>query len=123
MSQASRKVKWCLKKADREVEECKKSGKRPKHRGLLRVKPDISEAKEHIEKAEHNLKASEYLKEEFSDVSTSTIFYSMYHCFLAIAAKFGYESGNQTCTIVLMEYLNEENKIEINSKFIDTSKI
>lgn len=46
----------------------------------------------------------------------------MYHCFLAIAAKFGYESGNQTCTIALIEHLNEEGKISIDSKFIDMFK-
>lgn len=122
MSQASRRVKWCLNKAKKEVEECEKLGKRPKHRGLLKTKSNINEAKGHIAKAEHNLKASEYLGKEFSDISTSTIFYSMYHCFLAIATKFGYESGNQTCTIALMEYLKEENKINIDSKFINMFK-
>lgn len=120
MSQASKHIEWCLKKADKEIEECKKSGKRIKHRGLSKIKPDIEEAKGHIAKAEHNLKASEYLEDgEFLDISTSTIFYSMYHCFLAIAAKFGYESGNQTCTIALIEHLKEEGKIIIDSKFID----
>ena len=46
----------------------------------------------------------------------------MYHCFLAIASKFGYESRNQTCTIALMEYLKEEKKIDIDNRFIEMFK-
>lgn len=37
MSQASKHVGWCLKKANKEIEECKKFGKKLKHRGLLKV--------------------------------------------------------------------------------------
>ena len=70
MSQASKHIEWCLKKADKEIEECKKLGKRIKHRGILKIKPDTEEAKGHIAKAEHNLKASKYLEEsEFLDMS------------------------------------------------------
>src|SRR3989338_9970942 len=123
MSQASKHVDWCLRKAEKEIEECKRLNKKPKHRGLLKVDPDIEEARKHIGKAEHVLNATEYLiKGEYSDVSTGTLFYSMYHCFLAIAAKFGYESANQTCTISLMEYLKEEGKIDINREFIEMFK-
>ncbi len=123
MSQASKQVEWCLKKAEKEIEQCKKEGKRPKHRGLLKINPDIIEAKNHIIKAEHNLDAGlNFVKTGFSDWSTSAFFYSMYHCFLAIASKFGYESANQTCTIVLMEYLKEEGKIDIDNKFIEMFK-
>ncbi len=45
-------------------------------------------------------------------------FYCIYHCFLSIAAKFGYESRNQTCTISLMRYLNEIHKITLDEKYI-----
>jgi len=123
MSQAFKQVNWCLNKAKKEIKESEKLGKRPKHRGLIKIKQNIEEAKEHIKKAEHNLQVTEYLKEgNFLDISVSTIFYSMYHCFLAIIAKFGYESGNQTCTISLIEFLKEENKINLNQKFIDLFK-
>ncbi len=123
MSQASKQVKWCLNKAKKEIEECKKLGKRQKHRGLLKIKPDIDEARKHIQKAEHNLKAVIRFREiGFSDWSISAGFYCIYQCFLAIAAKFGYESGNQTCTIALVEYLKEEGKIEIDTNFIDMLK-
>lgn len=119
MSQASKQIEWCLSKAKKEIGECKRLGKKGRHRGLLEVGRNDEEAKEHIQKAEHNFNASERMKEEFSDISVSTVFYSMYHCFLAIAAKFGYESGNQTCTISLMKYLKEEKKIDIDEKFIE----
>ena len=41
MSQASKHVEWCLNKAKKEIEECKKLGKRQKHRGLLKTNPNI----------------------------------------------------------------------------------
>jgi len=123
MSQASKHVEWCLKKAEKEIEECKRANIRARHRGLLKTNPSLEEAKKHIEKAVHDLEVTEYLKKgSFSDIGVSTIFYSMYHCFLAIAAKFGYESSNQTCTIALMDYLNEQGKINLDSKFINMFK-
>ena len=120
MSQASKQVNWCLKKAASEIEKCKKLGKRLKHRGLLKSTPDIEGAKKHLAKAEHNLKAITRFKETgFSDWSVSAGFYSLYHCFLAIATTFGYESRNQTCTISLIRFLKEENKINLDEKFIE----
>lgn len=119
MSQASKHVDWCLHKAQKEIEECKKEGKRLKHRGLVKSNPDINKAKKHLAKAEHNLLGITRFKEiGFSDWSMSAGFYCIYHCFLAIAAKFGYESGNQTCIISLMKYLNEEKKISLDDKYI-----
>ena len=70
MSQASKHVDWCLNKATKEVEECQKLGKRPKHRGLLKSDPDNEEARKHLAKAEHNLKAITHFKDTgFSDWS------------------------------------------------------
>ena len=123
MSRASNQIKWCLNKAKKEIEECEELGKRKKHRGLLKINPDSEIAKKHIRKAQHNLKAINYLlKGNFSDVSINMVFYSMYHCMLAIAVKFGYESRNQTCTISLIEYLKEEGKIDISNRYIDMLK-
>ncbi len=120
MSQASNHVKWCLNKATKEIKECKKLGKKPTHRGLLKAEPDTDEARKHLAKAEHNFKAINRFKEiGFSDWSISAGFYCIYQCFLAIAIKFGYESRNQTCTIALMKYLREDGKIDIDMKFID----
>jgi len=123
VSQASNYIEWCLKKANKEIEECKKLGKRLKHRGLLKVNPNIDEARKHIGKAEHNFNAISRFREiGFSDWSIAAGFYCIYHCFLAIAVKFGYESRNQTCTITLMEHLKEEGKIDIDENFIDMLK-
>ena len=120
MSQASKHVEWCLNKAKKEIEECTRLGKRPKHRGLLKVNPDPEEAKKHLAKAEHNLDGITKFKGiGFSDWSMSAGFYCIYHCFLAIAAKFGYESVNQTCTISLIRSLKENNKLKIDKKFIE----
>jgi uncharacterized protein (UPF0332 family) len=112
MSHAKNKVDWCLKKALRE------SGK-GKHRGLVRVKPSLLNAKKHIEKSEHYLKASLFLENDYSDVSASTIFYSMYHSLLAVLAKFGYVSQNQECTFALIYFLIEEEKIDVDKELID----
>ncbi len=113
MSQAKKKVEWCLRKAKKELEEGKE------HRGLIEVKPNLEKAKEHIKKAEHYLKATTYLKEgNFSDISASTIFYSMYHCLLAISVKFGYETRNQECTFALIHSLIEDKKIELERELI-----
>ncbi len=120
MSQASKHVEWCLNKAMKEIEECKKLGKRAKHKGLLKVNPNINEAEKHLAKAEHNLKGIIKFKEiGFSDWSMSAGFYCIYHCFLATTSKFGYESANQACTISLMKYLNETNKIKLDEKYIE----
>ena len=119
MSHAARQVGWCLDKAKREIEECRKLGKQPKHRGLLETEPDIKAAKEHIRKAEHNFEGLIYTeKGGFTDLAMSTGFYAVYHCMLAILAAFGYESRNQTCTIAAIECLREAGKIDIDEKYI-----
>ena len=56
MSHAKNKVKWCLKKAEKELE------KEEKHRGLVKIKADVDIARGHIKKAEHYFKATDYLK-------------------------------------------------------------
>lgn len=118
MSQATNKVKWCLNKAEKELKESNF------HRGLVKQDQDLELAKKHIIKAEHNLKAALYFeKGGFSDWSASAFFYCIYHCFLAILRKFGYESRNQECSIAVVEILKEEKKIDIDQKFIDALKI
>ncbi len=112
MSHIKNKVEWCLKKALRE-------GAKNKHRGLVRVKPSLLIAKKHIEKSEHYLRASLFLEKDYSDVSASTIFYSIYHSLLSVLFKFGYESRNQECTFALIYYLIEEGKIHLDKELID----
>ena len=43
----------------------------------------------------------------------------MYHCFLAIAVKSGYESKNQECTFTLMYTLIDDGKLDIEKETID----
>ena len=113
MSLAESKVDWCLNKVEKELKET------GKHRGLVRVKPDLGKARDFVSKAEHYLRATEYLKKgDFSDISASTVFYSMYHCLLAIAEKFGYESRNQDFTFHLIHSLIEQGKIGLEEEFM-----
>ena len=113
MSHAKNKVKWCLRKAERELKESKV------HKGLIKVNSNIEKSREHIKKAEHYLSATLYLKKgNFSDISASTIFYAAYHCLLAIAAKFGYESRNQECTFALINSLIEDKKINFDKELL-----
>lgn len=118
MSQADNKVRWCLKKADKELAE------KGLHRGLIKAEPDIEAAKKHLIKAEHNLDAAVFFDESsFSDWAAPAFFYCIYHCMLAISRKFGYESRNQECTIALIDMLIEEGKIDFSREFTDTLKI
>ena len=116
MSHAKNKVNWCLNKAAKELEKSKK------HRGLVKIKPDISKAKNHVKKADHNLETSLYLqKGGYTDWCSSTLFYTIYHCFLAILAKYGYDSRNQECTFALIKMLIEDGLIDVDEK--DVNKI
>lgn len=113
MPQTSNKVKWCLEKAKKELHQ------NIKHRGLAKIEPDIEEAKRHILKAEHNFMAIIAAEEAgLTDWSVNAAFYSVYHCFLALITKFGYESRNQECTIALIKKLKTENKIKIDTSII-----
>lgn len=113
MSHSKNKVEWCLKKAEKELKNS------DVHRGLVKVASDKEKAKEHISKAEHYLSATVYLKKgNFSDISASTVFYAMYHCLLAIAAKYGYESRNQECTFALINGLIEDG-LDFDKKLLD----
>ena len=106
MGHLENKIEWCINKA-------KKEGKN--HRGLKEAHPNRERAEKHIKKAEHNFKAMLYLiKGNFPDWAISASFYSMYHCLLAILAKFGYESRNQECTFAVIEQLIINKKIDFD---------
>lgn len=113
MSHPKNKVEWCLKKAEKELSE------KGKHRGLIKTEPNEEKAREHIKKAEHYLKATLHLRNDFSDISASTTFYCIYHSLLAILAKFGYESRNQECTFAFIYSLIEEDKIDLEKSTIE----
>jgi len=111
-------VKWCLEKAKKEIE------KGQKHRGLVKVKVQQVVAEGHLKKAEHNLKALLLNREHgIHDWCISMGFYSMYHCCLAIAAKEGYESRNQECTLSLITMLAQNGTIEKEfMRFVEAMK-
>lgn len=115
MSKAENKVRWCLNRAKEQLAEGMK------HRGLVQVKPDTELAKDHIEKAEHNLDFFLLARKNgFYDWAINIGFYVTYHCCLAVIAQFGYESRNQECTLALIESLIEEGKISKDYKrYID----
>lgn len=114
MSHIENKVDWCLKKAEKELKLSNK------HRGLIRINPDINKSKDYIKKAEHNLELMIFLKNtKYSDWCSSAAFYSIYHCLLAIISKYGYESRNQECTFALIFHLIETNKIDLDKKLIE----
>ena len=105
MGQANNKLKWCINKAKDEGE---------KHRGIMLIKPDSAQADKHIAKAKHNLKTMLLLMKGNSlDWAINASFYTMYHCCLAILAKFGYESRNQECTFAAIEALIFDKKIDL----------
>lgn len=113
MTHVDNKVEWCLKKAARELKETSM------HRGLIKVKISLEEAQKHLEKAEHNLKAAQFFnKNGYSDWSASAFFYCVYHCFLAILFKYGYESRNQECTLAVIETFIEQGVINIELKYV-----
>ena len=117
MSQAANKLRWCLNKAKKELEQGQK------HRGLIECLPSGETAYKHLAKAEHNLKALIYFeKGGFEDWSISAGFYCLYHCLLALLAKHGFESRNQECTLAAIEYFIEQKKITLNHKFINALK-
>jgi len=110
MAQLDNMIKWCLDKGKIESE---------KHKGLKKVSPDKLRADKHIEKAEHYLDATLYLKEgEYTDIAVSTVFYSMYHCLLALLAKHGYESRNQKCTFACVEDLITKGVINLDIAWV-----
>ena len=97
-----------MNKAKKELREGKQ------HRGLVKVEVDLEKAREHLAKAEHNLKVTFYLqKGGFTDWCSSSLFYVIYHCFLAILVKYGYETRNQECTFALIASLIEDKKITL----------
>ncbi len=105
MTQTEKKIDWCLNKAQKE-------GK--KHKGLRRIAPNESEVQKHLLKAQRNLLlVDDLIKLKYSDWAVSAIFYSMYHCLLAILWHHRYESRNQSCTFAVIEQLILEKKISL----------
>jgi uncharacterized protein (UPF0332 family) len=103
MSEHEKKLNWCLLRESR----------------MKKIKPNNKLSEEYIQKAKHNLRAADYnIKGGFSDWGVFQSYYAMYHSLLSILFKMGYESKNHECTINAVEYLIDENKINLDLKDI-----
>lgn len=103
MPQVEEHLKWCLKDPKR----------------LLKTSPDIELAKKHLQKSEYNFKVLQDLEKlKYDDWALNAGFYAIYHCFLAILAKYGYESRNQACTITALLTLISEGKLDLDKNLI-----
>jgi len=103
MPQISEHLKWCLKDPKR----------------LIKTKPDLDLAQKHVKKSEHNygvVQALERLK--VYDWAFNVGFYAIYHCFLAILAKYGYESRNQACTMTVLLTLIDDKKLDLDKNLV-----
>ncbi len=103
MPQIDNHLKWCLKDSRR----------------LVEVKPDLYLAQKHVKKSEYNygvLQALEKLK--IYDWALNVGFYAIYHCFLAILAKYGYASRNQSCTMTALLKLIEDGKLDLEKDIV-----
>ncbi|MBS3099402.1 HEPN domain-containing protein [Candidatus Pacearchaeota archaeon] len=100
---AKDKIKNCFREGEKN---------RERHVGLRRVEVSKEKIKGHVEKANRNFHAIASFREiGFSDWSASAAFYSLYHLLLAILAKNGVESRNQSCTFAFIEILIDEGKL------------
>lgn len=103
MSQIDNHLKWCLKDPNR----------------LIKAKPNKKFALDHMKKSEYN---AEVMKEldglKRYDWALNVGFYSIYHCFLAILAKYGFESKNQSCSITALLKLIDDKKLEFNRDLV-----
>lgn len=103
MPQIDEHLKWCLKDSRR----------------LIKTQPDLNLAQKHINKSEYNYRVVQTLENlKIYDWALNIGFYAIYHCFLAILAKYGYESRNQTCTITVLLNLINEGKLNVDKDLI-----
>ena len=103
MPQVDNHLKWCLK---------------DEHR-LVKTKPDLDSAQKHLKKSEHNYSVVQTLEKlKIYDWALNIGFYSIYHCFLAILSKYGYESKNQSCTITALLSLIDRKELNLDKNLI-----
>lgn len=76
-------------------------------------------AQKHIKKSEHNYRIVQTLENlKIYDWALNVGFYAIYHCFLAILAKYGYESRNQACTITILLTLINDKKLDLDKDLV-----
>ncbi|OIO62994.1 hypothetical protein COT48_04825 [Candidatus Woesearchaeota archaeon CG08_land_8_20_14_0_20_47_9] len=103
MPQIDEHLKWCLKDPRR----------------LIKTKPDLDLAQKHVKKSEYNYGIVQTLEKlKVFDWALNVGFYAIYHCFLAILAKYGFESRNQACTITAILTLINEKELNLDRDLV-----
>ena len=103
MSQVANHFAWCLKDQKR----------------LQKGKPDNELAQKHLKKSEYNYTVVQTLERaKLYDWALNVGFYAIYHCFLALLAKYGYASKNQSCTITVLLFLIDQKKLNLDKDLI-----
>jgi len=103
MPQIENHLEWCLSNKKR----------------LVKTKPNKILAQAHLNKSEYNYSVLLLLeKQKIYDWALNVGFYAIYHCFLAILAKYGYESRNQSCTLSLLLKLIKEDKLILSKDLV-----
>ena len=103
MPQIDEHLKWCLKDPKR----------------LIKTKPDLDLAQKHVKKSEYNYGVVQTLERlKIYDWAFNVGFYAVYHCFLAILSKYGYESRNQACTITALHTLINDKKLDLDKDLV-----
>ena len=103
MSQIDNHLKWCLRDEKR----------------LVKTKPDLDLAYQHLKKSEYNYRILQTLEGlKIYDWALNIGFYAIYHCFLALLAKYGFESKNQSCTVTLLLSLIKEGKLHLDKNLV-----
>ncbi len=103
MPQIDNHLKWCLKD----------------QRRLMKINSDLDLAQKHLKKSEYNYDVLQKLEKlKIYDWALNVGFYAIYHCFLAILSKYGYESRNQSCTVTVLLNLINENKLDLDKDLV-----
>lgn len=100
-----KKVEWCLTKATK---------------GMKKIPADVNLARKHIRTAQEDLQACDYLEQGgYTRWCAPAIFYTVYHCFLAVLAKEGYETENQDCTFAFIATLIEKGTFPLSMEKLE----
>ena len=103
MPQIDNHLKWCLKDPKR----------------LIKEKPDLDLAQKHLEKSKYNYGVVQTLERlKIYDWALNIGFYAIYHCFLGILWKYGYNSKNQSCTITVLLKLIDDKKLGLDRDLV-----
>ena len=103
MPQINEHLKWCLKD----------------QRRLIKIRSNLNLAQKHVKKSEYNYGVVQTLERlKIYDWAFNVGFYAIYHCFLAILAKYGYESRNQACTITALLSMINDKKLDLDKDLV-----